>query len=133
MLQRQNKTLFQERSHIYLNNAKTKQENTKYKATLEVEKLKCNRATPAHINYTEEQLRVVTYRGKNFNVCSMSIAKIKRIPSKYISSRNSSTFQTLQYNRLFRQFLKTIFFFCRNQLSQRMQGQKAKLLTMFTK
>lgn len=30
------------------------------KETLEVGKLKCNRETPAHINYTEE-LRVVTY------------------------------------------------------------------------
>lgn len=83
------------------------------KETLEVEKIKCNGGTPAHINYTE-QLSVLSYGGKSFNVCSMSIAKIKRILSKYIPSRNSSTFQSLQYNRLFSQFLKTsfIFWFC---------------------
>lgn len=76
---------------------------------MEVEKLKCNGETPAHINYTEEQLRALTHGGKSFNICSMSIAKTGRILSKYIPSRRSSTFQTLQYNRLFSQFLKTNF------------------------
>lgn len=64
------------------------------KETLEVEKLKCNGETPAHINYTEEQLRALTHGGKSFNICSMSIAKTGRILSKYTPSRSSSTFQT---------------------------------------
>lgn len=48
--------------------------------------------TPAHINYTEEQLRVATHGGKSFNIPSMSTAKTERILSKYIPSRSFSDF-----------------------------------------